>query len=61
MQQVFIQAPEANEKLWGGEFWTDGYYIVTVSGKRDKMVIEKYIENQGSKKNCSEQLNLFGL
>ncbi len=60
-KQVFKQAPEVKELLWGGEFWTDGYYIATVSGKGDKKVIEKYIANQGNKEADSRQLNLFEL
>ncbi len=60
-QQIFNQAPEVKEELWGGEFWTDGYYIATVSGKGNKAVIEKYIENQGSEKVNPKQLRLFEL
>lgn len=58
-KQIFKQAPEIKKELWGGEFWTDGYYIATVSGKGDKKVIEKYIENQGSPETSSQQLRLF--
>ena len=60
-QQVFKQVPEVKKELWGGEFWTDGYYIATVSGKGSKAVIEKYIENQGREKINSGQLSLFEL
>jgi len=47
--------------LWGGEFWTDGYYIATISGKGNKAVIEKYIQNQGGKEKNIKQLKLFEL
>lgn len=57
-KQIFMQIPEVKESLWGGEFWTDGYYFATVSGKGDKKVIEKYIEHQGRKEDIS-QLRLF--
>ncbi len=30
---LFQKFPEINRQLWGGEFWSDGYYIGTVSGK----------------------------
>ena len=59
-KQIFKQVPEIKKQLWGGEFWTDGYYFSTVSGKGDKKVIEKYIENQGRKKDIN-QLKLFEL
>lgn len=26
-REVFIKVPEVKKKLWGGEFWTDGYYV----------------------------------
>ncbi len=59
-KQLFQQVPEIKKQLWGGEFWTDGYYIATVSGKGDKKVIEKYIEKQGRVKEIN-QLKLFEL
>ena len=59
-KRVFKEAPEIKKELWGGEFWTDGYYIATVSGKGNKEVIEKYIRNQGRVKDI-EQLKMFKL
>ncbi len=57
-KRVFKEDPEIKEELWGGEFWTDGYYIATISGKGNKEVIEKYIRNQGRDKDI-EQLKMF--
>jgi len=57
-KRVFKEVPEIKEELWGGEFWTDGYYISTISGKGNKEVIEKYIRNQGREKEI-EQLKMF--
>jgi REP element-mobilizing transposase RayT len=57
-KRVFKETPEIKEELWGGEFWTDGYYIATISGKGNKEVIEKYIRNQGREKDI-EQLKMF--
>ena len=59
-QQIFAQVPEIKKALWGGEFWTDGYYIGTISGKGNKVVIEQYIRNQGRERDV-EQLRLFDL
>jgi len=47
-------------QLWGGEFWSDGYYIGTVSGRGDKGVIEDYIKNQGRESDI-KQLKLFDM
>lgn len=57
-KKVFEEIPEVKKDLWGGEFWTDGYYIATISGKGNKQVIEKYIQNQGRGKDL-EQVRLF--
>ena len=35
------------QKLWGGEFWTKGYYVNTVSRHGNEEVIGKYVKNQG--------------
>jgi putative transposase len=57
-KSIFTKFPRIKKELWGGEFWTDGYYIATVSGKGDKKVIEKYIANQGRESDV-KQLLLF--
>ena len=57
-QQIFAQVQGIKKELWGGEFWTDGYYIATISGGGNKEVIEKYIKNQGREKDI-RQLQLF--
>ncbi len=57
-KRVFSECPEIKAELWGGEFWTDGYYIATISGRGDKKVIEKYIRNQGREPDV-QQLKLF--
>ena len=56
--RIFKQVPAVKKELWGGEFWTDGYYISTVSNKGNKKVVEKYIRNQGRKQDIN-QLKLF--
>ena len=59
-KQVFVEVPEIKKELWGGEFWTDGYYIATVSGRGDRKIIENYIINQGRQEDV-KQLKLFEL
>ena len=55
-----LQLPEIKSQLWGGEFWTDGYYISTISNRGNRKVIEKYIQNQG-RKSLLNQLQMFSL
>ena len=55
-----LKIPYVKSQLWGGEFWTDGYYIGTVSNRGTKDTILKYIEKQG-RKPSDIQLKLFDL
>jgi len=57
---VFEQVPAIKQTLWGGEFWTDGYYIATTGAHGNKAVIENYIRKQGREKDIN-QLTLFNL
>lgn len=62
-REMFRLHPEIKEKLWGGNFWTSGFYANTVGLYASKEVIQKYVENQGKKKEYKEvysgQLKLF--
>lgn len=46
-KQFFLNFPELKKQLWGGAFWTDGYYANTVSQYGGEKTINRYIENQG--------------
>jgi putative transposase len=59
-RKVFNQVTEIKKELWGGEFWTDGCYIGTVSGRGERKVIENYIKKQGRQEDV-KQLKLFDL
>ena len=48
-RKIFEAYPEVKEALWGGEFWTRGYYIGTVGEHGDEEVIGRYVRNQGRK------------
>jgi putative transposase len=59
--EILASCPEVKKKLWGGEFWTDGYFISTVGQHGNEETIKKYIQNQGSQYTQlhRERLNLF--
>ena len=46
-RQIFRLCPEVKKKLWGGEFWTDGYFTSTVGKHGNENTIGKYVKNQG--------------
>lgn len=58
---IFKRKPDVKALLWGGEFWTKGYYINTVGYSGDKETIANYVRNRGSKyqKLHFQQLRLF--
>jgi REP element-mobilizing transposase RayT len=64
-KKIFEACPEVKKSLWGGEFWTRGYYVGTVGEHVDEQVISRYVKNQGrspegyEKIHESRQLELF--
>ena len=57
-REVFRRKPSVKKSLWGGEFWTDGYYVATVGERGDWEAIEKYVQKQGQPKSSVKQLLL---
>ena len=61
-REIFLSCPEVKKHLWGGEFWTDGYFGSTVSKHGDENMITEYVKKQGmehQKLHQSYQLVLF--
>jgi REP element-mobilizing transposase RayT len=46
-REVFARVPMVKKQLWGGEFWTDGYYVGSVGQHATEEVIRQYVKNQG--------------
>ncbi len=49
-REVFLRVPSVKKKLWGGEFWTKGYFINTVGHKGNEDSVTDYVRNQGLEK-----------
>jgi putative transposase len=60
-REIFSEYPEIRRILWGGNFWTSGYYINTVGQYGNEKVIQKYVKTQGKtyKRIHKEQLRLL--
>ena len=64
-RKIYEVCPEVKKVLWGGEFWTRGYYVGTVGEHGDEKVIQQYVRNQGrspdeyQKIHEGKQLELF--
>ncbi|MCF6359827.1 MAG: IS200/IS605 family transposase [Cyclobacteriaceae bacterium] len=62
-KELFKRHPEIKKMLWGGNFWTSGYYANTVGQYSNEEVIRAYVKNQGMGKEYKQvykaQLKLF--
>lgn len=57
-RNLFKRFPELRKDLWGGEFWSDGYFISTISEKGNWKQVKAYVRNQG-KTDKRDQLRLL--
>ena len=58
-REIFRRKPAVKRMLWGGEFWTDGYYVATVGEKGNWQAVERYVQRQGKPREALQQLQLF--
>jgi putative transposase len=62
-QEIFARVPTVKKQLWGGEFWTDGYYVSTVGQHGTETTIRNYVKRQGREQEYqrlhTQQLKLF--
>jgi len=62
-RELFQQFPWLKKKLWGGEFWSKGYFMSTVGKHGDEKKLKNYVRNQGVEKSYKPlhqgQLKLF--
>ena len=61
-REVFKRCPQVKKQLWGGEFWTDGYFASTVGKHGNEEMIGNYVKGQGGqyqKLHSDYQLALF--
>jgi len=62
-REMFHRLPDIKKQLWGGEFWSDGYFMSTVGQHSTEAAIRDYVRNQGTEKAYQrlhhQQLTLF--
>ena len=62
-REIFKRCPHVKKQLWGGEFWSDGYFASTVGKHGDEEVISRYVKEQGEDYmklyKQAQQLSLF--
>jgi REP element-mobilizing transposase RayT len=57
-REIFKACPQVKQYLWGGKFWSDGYFVSTVGAHQTEKMIKNYVQQQG-KSDDDGQLRLF--
>lgn len=55
-REIFVRYPWVRRKLWGGEFWGDGYFVRSIGDQVTSESIRRYIRYQKSPKNVQLEL-----
>ncbi len=62
-REVFAHVPEIKDWLWGGSFWSSGYFVNSVSRHGSEDTIRRYVRDQGIEEEYNAlhvgQLSLF--
>ena len=43
-REIFARVPSVKKKLWGGEFWSKGYFMASVGQHGSESVIANYVK-----------------
>ncbi len=60
-RKMFEKYPEIKKFLWGGNLWSIGYYVRTISDGPIEPIVKKYIEDQNNKVNKSKTPKTYQL
>jgi len=55
-REIFARFPWLRRKLWGGEFWGDGYFVRSIGDQVTSEIIRRYKQYQKSPKNVQLEL-----
>ena len=63
-REIFKRVPEVKKQLWGGGFWTKGFFINTIGRHGNEEYLRNYVREQGREKEYVQlhrerQLSLF--
>jgi len=53
-REIFKRCPHVKKQLWGGEFWSDGYFIASVGQHGNEHTIGNYVKEQGTQAHYSK-------
>ena len=46
-REIFRRVPSVRQQLWGGAFWSSGYFIDTVGRHGSEETIRRYVQQEG--------------
>ena len=46
-RELFLALPQLRKELWGGAFWSSGYFVATVGQRGGYAAIKRYVQSQG--------------
>lgn len=58
-RELFREFPRLRRELWGGQLWSDGYFVRAVGDKVTSEVIRRYIEYHEHQQDGAVQLSLW--
>ena len=62
-REIFRREPSVKKQLWGGSFWSSGFFINTVGRHGSEEAIRLYVQEQGTDKDYKtlhvQQMELF--
>ena len=58
-RELFKTFPQLKKELWGGEFWSDGYYVATAATSGSWAALVRYVKNQGQQPDAVNLQLLF--
>jgi len=62
-REIFRRIPAVKKQLWGGEFWSKGYFVCTVGRHGNETTLKDYVKNQSKDKTYKvlhrQQMGLF--
>ncbi len=60
-REIYRLCPQVKKKLWGGNIWSAGYFVATVSEHGNEKQIQNYVRQQGKEytKMYRSQIKLF--
>ncbi len=62
-REIFKRVPSVKQQLWGGQFWSKGYFVSSVGRHSSEEVMRRYVRAQGIESEYEQlhhqQLSLF--